>query len=218
MNKILSLAIVLFLANACANSQTEQATPVVEKQQTEKVTPTPATKATPAPQNNIRQNRSNVIKSTSRSRNQIKKEFPYDIDLKDAKGQLVSSDKILSNDKPTILLFWLTTCYPCRIEMDAIHKKYASWQEETDFNLVAISTDFQKNYEKFVERVEQKNFGWEMYNDVNREFRYVMPGELNGLPQTFIIDKNGQVAYHKRKYSSGDEDKLYEKVKELAKM
>ena len=43
-----------------------------------------------------------------------------------------------------------------------------------------------------------------------------MPGQLNGLPQTFILDKEGNIALHKRKYRSGDEDKLYEKVKELA--
>ena len=52
-------------------------------------------------------------------------------------------------------------------------------------------------------------------NDMNREFRRIMPGELNGLPQTFIIDKNGEIAYHKRKYRAGDEDALFAKIKEL---
>jgi len=46
----------------------------------------------------------------------------------------------------------------------------------------------------------------------------VMPGALNGLPQTFIFDKNGEIAYHKRKYRGGDEKKLFAKVKELAAM
>jgi hypothetical protein len=44
----------------------------------------------------------------------------------------------------------------------------------------------------------------------------VMPGELNGLPQSFVLDKNGNVVMHKRKYSTGDEDQLYEQVKTLA--
>jgi peroxiredoxin len=43
-----------------------------------------------------------------------------------------------------------------------------------------------------------------------------MPGQLNGLPQTFIIDKDGNIVYHKRKYRSGDEDLLFEKVKTIA--
>ena len=41
-----------------------------------------------------------------------------------------------------------------------------------------------------------------------------MPGRLNGLPQVFLLDKNGEIVYHKRKYLPGDEDKLFEAIKE----
>ncbi len=164
-----------------------------------------------------RTNNSNYIVSTSRKKTEIEQNFPYDIALRRADGSETNSAEMLKkNGKPTILLFWLTTCYPCKIEMKAIKAKFPEWQKETDFNLVAISTDFEKNYGKFQEMVKTNEWGWETYHDFNREFRYVMPGELNGLPQTFIIDKNGEIVYHKRKYSSGDEDKLYEKVKALA--
>ena len=164
-----------------------------------------------------RTNNSNYIVSTSRKKDEIEQAFPYDIALRRADGsETISSEVIPKNGKPTVLLFWLTTCYPCKIEMKAIKEKYPKWNAETDFNLVAISTDFEKNYPKFQEMVKANRWGWKTYHDFNREFRYVMPGELNGLPQTFIIDKNGEIAYHKRKYSSGDEDKLYAKVKELA--
>ncbi len=163
-----------------------------------------------------RTNNSNYIVSTSRPKTEIKKEFPYDIDLRTAGEKVQKSSEIFDKNKPTVLLFWLTTCYPCKIEMKAIKQKYAQWKSETDFNLVAISTDFEKNYGKFQEMVANQGWEWDTYHDFNREFRYVMPGELNGLPQTFVIDKNGEIAYHKRKYYTGDEDKLYAKVKELA--
>lgn len=164
-----------------------------------------------------RTNNSNYIVSTSRKKDEIEQNFPYDIALRRADGSETNSTEILKkNGKPTILLFWLTTCYPCKIEMKAIKEKFPKWRAETDFNLVAISTDFEKNYGKFQEMVKANSWGWKTYHDFNREFRYVMPGELNGLPQTFIIDKNGEIVYHKRKYSSGDEDKLYAKVKALA--
>jgi len=155
----------------------------------------------------------------SRPKNKVDANFPYDIDLKTVDGSLLKSNEVLkSNDKPTILLFWLTTCYPCSLEMAAIQRKYENWQKEADFELVAISTDFEKNYPKFVQRVNEKKWPWRTYNDVNREFRHVMPGGLNGLPQTFLLDKDGNIVYHKRKYSSGDEDVLFAKVKELANM
>lgn len=191
---------------SCANSQQEQ-----------QAAPTP-TKQTNTPQKDIRKNRSNYSVSTARSEKDIKKEFPYDIALKTADGKQTNSATALKSDgKPTVVLFWLTTCYPCRIEMDAINKVYAEWTANLDFNMVAISTDFGKNFGKFAERVKAKNFPWEMYHDMNREFRYVMPGNLNGLPQTFIMDAEGNIVYHKRKFSSGDEQKLYAALAKVAK-
>jgi len=161
----------------------------------------------------------NYTLSTSRSKAEIDATFPFDLDLKTADGKTIKSSDILKkNGKPTVVLFWLTTCYPCKIEMANIQKVYDSWKAETDFNLVAISTDFAKNYGRFSEMVKTKNWPWEAYNDVNREFRLILPGGLNGLPQTFVFDKNGEIAYHKRKYATGDEHKLYAKVKELAAM
>ncbi len=158
------------------------------------------------------------ILETARPKNQIKQTFPYDIDLKLANGETINSETALqANGKPTILLFWLTTCYPCRVEMKAIKKVYAQWKQEADFNLVAISTDFPKNYDNFVKQVKDNDWPWQTYNDLNREFKHVLPGGLNGLPQTFILDAAGNVVYHKRKYSSGDEQRLFEKIKAISK-
>ncbi len=162
-------------------------------------------------------NRTRYAVSRARPKTEIQGAYPYDIDLKDATSKTVKSDQILAkNDKPTVLLFWLTTCFPCSMEMKAIKEKYANWQREADFNLYAISTDFESNFPKFIKKVEENKWPWETYNDVNREFRQILPGGLNGLPQTFVLDKNGKIAYHKRKYKPGDEDILFAKVKELA--
>lgn len=161
--------------------------------------------------------RVNYIRDTGRSKHKIKAEFPYDIPLTNAQKEKFNSENVLAkNGKPTIVLFWLTTCYPCRMEMNAIKKVYPQWKEEADFNFVTISTDFKKNYENFIKRVDKEKWEWEVYHDTHREFKKVMPGKLNGLPQTFVFDKNGEIAYHKRKYSSGDEHKLFEVVKGLA--
>ena len=170
---------------------------------------------TPTP--TIQSRRSNVIMDTARSKNKIVAKFPFDISMTKGDRSEVNTETIFKpNGKPTVLLFWLTTCYPCRIEMNAIKKVYAQWQEEADFNLYAVSTDFPKNYEKFVTYVEKADWPWEALHDTNREFRKVLPGALNGLPQTFVFDKNGEIVHHKRKYSTGDEHKLFEIVKELA--
>ncbi len=100
--------------------------------------------------------------------------------------------------------------------MDAIASKFNTWKKETDFELYAISTDFAHNFSAIQKRANDKNWPFKFYWDYNREFKEILPGGLNGLPQSFILDKNGQIAYHKRKYSSGDEDIMYEEIKLLA--
>jgi thiol-disulfide isomerase/thioredoxin len=142
--------------------------------------------------------------------------FPFDIALRKADGTETNSATVLKSKKgPTIISFWLTTCGPCMIEFAAMKKKYAQWESEMDFNFVAISTDFPKNHDAFDRMVKEKDWPWESYLDVNRQFWRVMPGALNGLPQVFVYNKEGEVVYYKRKYAAGDEDILFSKIKDL---
>ncbi|MEK7257038.1 MAG: TlpA disulfide reductase family protein [Bacteroidota bacterium] len=158
----------------------------------------------------------NYFIETSRPSDQIQKAYPFDIALRTAQGDTLNSAVAFAkNGKPTVLLFWLTSCAPCRMELNAIAQKMEGWKQQADFNFYAISVDFPKNYEAFVRRVEERKWSFPAYFDLNREFRLAMPGELNGLPQTFILDKNGNMAHHKRKYVAGDEDALFELVKSL---
>ncbi len=137
--------------------------------------------------------------------------YPYNIPLIGLQGDTILSKKVLlNNDRPTVLVFWLTTCVPCRYELDAITKKYAKWKQEADFNFYAISLDFDDYQPDFYKRA--KDFPFEAFIDYERQFMNIMPGGLNGTPQTFIIDTEGKVAYHTRRYRMGDEDRLFEEI------
>jgi peroxiredoxin len=155
---------------------------------------------------------------TARASQLIQKKFPFDIDLRDTSGRIVNSAKLLrKQNKPLVILFWLTTCPPCRLELEAIQREYTTWQREVPFRLIAISTDFSDNYPKFQQRVRDGKWQFEAYHDLNREFMYVMEGGLNGLPQLFILSPQGEVLYHKRRYNPGDEKELFEKIKTIMK-
>ncbi len=159
----------------------------------------------------------NYIMDTARPAADIQSVYPYDIELKRPDGTLTTSDQVLpTNGKPTVLLFWLTTCFPCRMELEALKKEVPEWSRETDFNLVAISTDFAKNFDAFTRRVEEGQWPWMAFNDVHREFGRILPGGLNGLPQTFVLDASGEIVYHKRKYRPGDEKALYAAIRSIA--
>ncbi|NNE29887.1 MAG: TlpA family protein disulfide reductase [Saprospiraceae bacterium] len=208
--KILSL-LILGLCSCQLNSN-------VQKDEVVEVKQMPIAKNAKASRDTLRPP-SRIIQDRSRPENSIRKEFPFDIPLEDPQQNVRTSDTIIpDNGKPTVLLFWLTTCYPCRIEMAAIKKKMPYWEEEADFNILAISTDWDRNFEKFSEMARESDWPWETYRDKDKEFRKVLPGGLNGLPQTFVFDKNGEIQYHSRKYRTGDEDKLFAAIKKAAQI
>ena len=198
MRKYTLLIVGSFLIFACGNSQS----PAPQT--------APTAKRTPVDKSNYE-----YKITTAAQRATVNQDFPYDIEMTAKDGSLVSSTEVFDNGKPTVVLYWLTTCMPCMIEMQAIKGKYDQWKSEADFNLVAISTDFPKKAEQVFPMAEKQGWPWPVYHDVNREFRLVLPGELNGLPQSFIFDKDGQIVYHKRKYRPGDEDALFAKLKTL---
>ncbi len=159
---------------------------------------------------------SRIIQETSRSLQEMNSVYPYDIDLIDKNGiKKKSSDLLSKNSKMTVILFWVTTCGPCRMELNAISKKYNQWKKEIDFDFFAISTDFSDRVDQFKFRVTESNWPFPAYMDINREFRLVMEGGLNGLPQLFVLNNKGEVLYHTRKYRPGDEDNLYHFLKSM---
>lgn len=144
----------------------------------------------------------------------INKTFPYNIPLVNLEGDTLLSSEILQNEgRPIAIAFWLTTCPPCRMEMSNIKDHYQEIVSETGVRLLFVSTDFGKNEHKIREIIETNEYPFEVYHDVHREFREVMSGGLNGLPQTFILNSSGEILYHKRKYIPGDEFKLFEAMR-----
>lgn len=142
--------------------------------------------------------------------------YPYDVELRTANGETVNSSKVLAkNGKPTVLLFWMTTCVPCQYELHNINQKFAAWKKEADFNFYAISIDLSEHSDRFQAHVQKRQWQFPAYHDYKRTFRRLMPNGLNGLPQTFLLDKNGDIVYHKRKYRMGDEDLLFEEIQVL---
>ncbi len=143
--------------------------------------------------------------------------YPYNIPLLDMDSTRESNSKeVLQNKKPTVIAFWLTTCMPCHRELATYSANYADWQKKANFRLLAISIDFPHRFRQIAEIAREKQFPFEVYWDRDRLFRSVMPhGGLNGLPQVFIFDKEGRLAYHHKGFRPGDEQEVFAKILEL---
>lgn len=141
--------------------------------------------------------------------------FPFGIPLLRTDSTTVNTNKLLKKDKPTVLAFWLTTCMPCHAELASYARQFDAWQKEADFRLLAVSIDFPERFAQVKKMEKEKKWPFPVYWDNTRAFKTILPGGLNGLPQVFLFDKNGTLVWQHKKYTPGDENELFEKIKSL---
>ncbi|HTO14341.1 MAG TPA: TlpA disulfide reductase family protein [Edaphocola sp.] len=136
--------------------------------------------------------------------------------IKDMNGSSIAFNEIITPGKVTIVSFWATWCIPCKKEIKNIKTKLAKWQEETpDFNYVAVSTDDARNMAQVRNYAKVQGWSFPSYQDVNSDMMRSL--NFQNVPFTIIIDKKGNIVERHTSYEEGNEDLLYEKVKELAK-
>ncbi|MBK7409279.1 MAG: TlpA family protein disulfide reductase [Saprospirales bacterium] len=118
------------------------------------------------------------------------------------------------NGKITIISFWATWCKPCQAELDAITDLYAEWQENYDVELVAISIDDQRAIAKVGPLVETK--GWDYTILLGNENTMRNSFNFSSIPQTFVVDKTGHIAFIHNGYAPGDEEELDEQIQKIS--
>ena len=137
----------------------------------------------------------------------------HQIDLKGLNGERTTMDKIIPEGRKVILSFWATWCGPCKKEMDAIQKVYASWQEKYNVTLIAISIDDARTAGRVKATALQKNWPFEVYQDVESQSKQVF--NFENIPFTAVLNSEGKLVYTHIGYSNGDEDILEKKLKDI---
>lgn len=132
--------------------------------------------------------------------------------VKTLDGSSVDTKSFDNDGKPMIISFWATWCKPCVLELNTIMDEYADWQEETGVKLIAISIDDARNTPKVAPFVNGKGWEYDVYLDPNSDFKRVM--NVNTVPHTFVLNGDKQVVWQHNAYAPGDEEELYEIVKE----
>ena len=108
--------------------------------------------------------------------------------------------------------FWATWCGPCREEMpllNRLHEKY----RKAGFTLLGVNVDDKPQAAKDMAR--QLGIGFPVLFDSDKQLsrRY----DIDAMPSTLLIDRDGKVRYIHRGYRPGDETRYEEKIKELLK-
>lgn len=136
------------------------------------------------------------------------------INLKNLKGKSISIQELTNTEDIKILSFWATWCVPCINELDAISEVYDEWQDETNVEIIAISTDDSRTKKRVKPLVNGKGWEYQILMDENQDLKRSL--NITTLPHVVVV-KNGKIIYRHSGYTPGAEDDLYEIVKEHSK-
>lgn len=141
------------------------------------------------------------------------KQLP-DVSVKTLEGKTIKLKDIVSEHKLTVLSFWATWCSPCKKELTALTDYYEEWKEDFDVELVAITIDDNRALPKVKPMVETKGWPFVILSDSNQDLMRAL--NFQTVPQTFVVDQNGNIVYEHPGYSPGDEYELEDKIRELS--
>ena len=106
--------------------------------------------------------------------------------------------------------FWATWCGPCRQEMPLLDELYTRYQR-VGFSLLGVNID--DNSSKAMNMVAELGVSFPVLFDVRKEVSKLY--EVDAMPVTVLIDREGTVRYVHQGYKPGYEDKYLEQIRSL---
>jgi len=135
------------------------------------------------------------------------------VQLKDINGKTVDTGHLTNNGRPIVISFFATYCKPCIRELKAIHEDYADWQEETGVRFILVSIDQGQDVQKV--RPMVNGFGWEYEVLLDPDWTLKHALNVQEVPHVFVLDGKGKIVHNHQGYTDGQEDELYELLKQL---
>ena len=140
--------------------------------------------------------------------------FPS-VAIKTLDGKSVNIQDYTNSGKITVVSFWASWCTPCKRELDAINEVYSEWSDKYGIQLLAITIDDARGLSKVPAMVKSKGWEFTVLADSKQELQRAL--NFQTIPQTFLINKNGEIVYTHNGYNPGDELELEKKIAELVK-
>lgn len=133
-----------------------------------------------------------------------------DFSLKSSTGRNMRLSEL--RGEVVLLNFWATWCGPCRQEMPQLGRLYTQYRE-AGFTLLGVNIDDSRaNAETMV-----KKLGVHFPTLFDSDKRVARLYDVDTMPATLLIDRDGRVRYVHRGYRDGYERKYQEQIRELLK-
>jgi len=130
---------------------------------------------------------SRLVDAAATTASEDPENFDYNFTIKDLTGNKMTFDQF--KGKVVFLNLWATWCGPCRAEMAAIQKLYASTQQD-NIAFVMLSIDKDRDKQKIVEYIKNKEFTFPVYQPSGYLSEQL---KVPSIPTTFIISKDGKI-------------------------
>jgi len=111
-----------------------------------------------------------------------------------------------------LINFWATWCGPCRQEMPQLNQLYAQYRA-AGFTLLGVNIDDKRNNAEAM----MKKLGVHFPTLFDSDKRVARLYDVDTMPATLLIDRDGRVRYVHRGYRNGYERKYQEQIRELLK-
>lgn len=135
--------------------------------------------------------------------------------VKTLEGESVEIGEYIGNGKITVVSFWATWCAPCKRELDAVGELLPEWKEKYDVEVVAITLDNSRGLAKVPAMVQSKGWEYVILSDSKQQLQQALG--FQSIPQSFLVDAEGNIVYSHTGYSPGDEFELEDEIKKLIK-
>jgi peroxiredoxin len=130
----------------------------------------------------------------------LKSRSGENVRLEDLRGQVV------------MLNFWASWCGPCRQEMPLMDDLYEQYKD-LGFTILAVNVD--ENREEALRFLDKVPVSYPILYDP--ESRVSELYEVQAMPTTVMIDRNGDARYLHHGYQSGYEDEYERQIRELVR-
>ncbi|MFQ6023611.1 MAG: TlpA family protein disulfide reductase [Acidiferrobacterales bacterium] len=108
--------------------------------------------------------------------------------------------------------FWATWCGPCRQEMPILDQLYKRYRD-VGFALLGVNIDGKAVKARHM--VKRLKVTYPILFDSEKSVSQLY--DVNAMPTTVMIDRDGRLRYVHRGYLSGYEDKYRQQIRELLK-
>lgn len=149
-----------------------------------------------------------VFAATSLASSGLEGQTAPDFALKSSSGENLR----LSEYRGDVVMvnFWATWCGPCRQEMPLLDELYARYGR-VGFSLLGVNID--DNQSKAMNMVSELGVSFPVLFDSTKEVSKLY--DVDAMPVTVLIDREGTVRYVHLGYKPGYEDKYLDQVRSL---